>query len=132
MRFGKKYLNNCKIYFKYNQIPKTHDKKSVTKYFSLFVKIIDVFSFYNFQQKSSNINTKSKSRIRPYRRNATFNFGVFCAFCIYFSSSSSNFVILFKLIAIVDALCKSAEVADGKMPIAPKTIRVPLNVIIKA
>lgn len=107
-------------------------KRVLLNIFSLFVKIIDVFSFDNFKQKSSNINTKSKGRIRPYRQNATFNFGVFCAFCIYFSSSSSNFVMLFKLIAIVEALCKSAEVADGKMPIAPKTIRVPLNVIIKA
>ena len=46
-------------------------------------------------------------------------------------SQSSRFVMLFKLTPSVDALCKSADVAGGRMPMAPRTMRVLLKLMIK-
>ena len=46
-------------------------------------------------------------------------------------SQSSRFVMLFRLTPSVDALCKSADVAGGRMPMAPRTMRVLLKLMIK-
>ena len=46
-------------------------------------------------------------------------------------NQSSRFVMLFKLTPSVDALCKSADVAGGRMPMAPRTMRVLLKLMIK-
>ena len=43
----------------------------------------------------------------------------------------SKFVMLFKLTPRVEALCSRAEVAGGRMPMAPSTIRVLLKLMIK-
>lgn len=45
--------------------------------------------------------------------------------------SSSKLVMLFRLMARVEALCSRAEVAGCKMPIAPSTISVLLKPMIK-
>ena len=44
---------------------------------------------------------------------------------------SSRFVMLFRLTPSVDALCKNADVAGGRMPMAPRTMRVLLKLMIK-
>ena len=43
----------------------------------------------------------------------------------------SKFVMLFKLTPRVEALCSRAEVAGGRMPMAPSTIRELLKLMIK-
>ena len=43
----------------------------------------------------------------------------------------SKFVMLFKLMASVDALCRSAEVVGGRSPATPKTIRPRLKPTMK-
>ncbi len=43
----------------------------------------------------------------------------------------SKFVMLFKLTPRVEALCSRAEVAGGRMPMAPSTIRVLLKLMMK-
>ena len=48
-----------------------------------------------------------------------------------FHNQSSRFVMLFRLTPSVDALCKSADVAGGRMPMAPRTMRVLLKLMIK-
>jgi len=45
--------------------------------------------------------------------------------------SSSKLVMLFRLMARVEALCSRAEVAGCKMPMAPSTINVLLKPMIK-
>ena len=45
--------------------------------------------------------------------------------------SSSKLVMLFRLMARVEALCSRAEVAGCKMPMAPSTISVLLKPMIK-
>ena len=44
---------------------------------------------------------------------------------------SSRFVMLFKLTPSVEALWSRAEVAGGRMPMAPRTMRVLLKLMIK-
>ena len=46
------------------------------------------------------------------------------------SGSFSRFVMLLRLMAIVDALCRSAVVVEARTPAAPSAIRAELNQMI--
>ena len=76
------------------------------------------------------INHKKQNPRRYSLRTTAGDIFMFAPYLSYLYSSS-KLVMLFRLMARVEALCSRAEVAGCKMPMAPSTISVLLKPMIK-